>query len=113
MKPVARTPAENTVLVLEQAARGDSPLMIPGAWDARTVSRAVRVTESADSHSTVPTKPSAASAREQLEREREGGGAPSQRRRGHRASLLTRLWRSTLHPTEIAVIWSRTLPQPL
>jgi hypothetical protein len=32
------------------------------------------------------------SNRETLEREREGGGAPGERARSHRASFLVRLW---------------------
>lgn len=39
------------------------------------------------------------SDRERLEREREGGGAPSQRPRGDRANLLTRIWRAVMRPT--------------
>ena len=111
MTPLSRTPAENTVLLLRQAARGSS-LMIPGAWDARAVTRAGRVTAGRDPHWTYAARASVVPDRQQLEREREGGGAPSQRRRGHRVSLLTRLWRTVVRPTEIAVIWwSRVLLQ--
>jgi len=38
----------------------------------------------------------AVSNRGRLEREREGGGAPSESARGRRVSLLARLWRATL-----------------
>jgi hypothetical protein len=112
VKPESRTPAENTVLLLQQAAQGGSPVLIPGAWDTRAVAPAVHVTEDSDPHSTSDAQASVVSDRERLERELEGGGAPSQRPRGHRASFLTKLWRTAVRPIEIAVIWSRVLPQP-
>lgn len=111
MTPVARTPAEHTVLRLQEAARGGPPLLIPGAWGAGAVGPVVPVTRNADPQGTLVTQTSVVSNPERLARELEGGGAPSQRRRGHRASVLARLWRSALHPMEIGMIWSRTLPQ--
>jgi hypothetical protein len=110
--PVSRTPAEYTVLRLQEAAHGGAPVLIPGAWDPRAVAPAVHVTGDADPQATLAAQPSVVSDPEKLARELEGGGAPSQRQRGHRASVLTRLWRSTRHPTEIGIIWSRALAQP-
>lgn len=107
---VTRTPAERTALFLQEAAHGGSPLMIPGAWDPRTLAPAAQMTRNADPQ--VAAQTSVVSDRERLARELEGGGAPSQRPRADRASFLTRLWRSALHPTEIGIIWSRVLPQP-
>jgi hypothetical protein len=52
-----------------------------------------------DQHSAPVAQTSAVSDSERLERELEGGGAPSQRRRGHQAGLLTRLWRIVFRPT--------------
>src|SRR5437762_5552085 len=102
MNPLRRTPAEWTALRVERAAHSGSPLLIPGAWDTRDVSRAVRATTvSADPHSTGAAPASIVSGRERLERELEGGGAPCERPRGHQANFLTRLWRTTLRPTEI------------
>ena len=109
---VPRTPAEHTALLLQEAAHGGSPVMIPGEWDPRGAARALQVTRGLDPQAPLTAEASVVSGRERLARELEGGGAPSQRRRGHRARLLTRLWRSALHPTEIGIIWSRALPQP-
>jgi hypothetical protein len=106
VRPGPRTPGEHTVLRLQQAADSGSPVMIPGALDARPARPVARPIASAGTRATRPVETAAAPDRKQLELEREGGGAPSQRR-GVRGSFLTRLWRSTLHPTEISVIWSR------
>jgi len=108
---VPRTPAEHTALSLQQAADGDSAVLIPGAWRNRAVPSPIQVRAAADRRSTFAAHVVAVSGRERLERELEGGGAPSERTRGGRASVLTRLWRSTLHPTEIGIIWSRPVAQ--
>lgn len=110
---VPRTPAEQTARSLQQATDGDPTVLIPGAWHSRGVPAPLHVTPAADSHSTFGVETSVVSGRERLEREREGGGAPSERTRGGRASFLTRLWHTTLHPTEIGTIWSRPVAQPL
>jgi hypothetical protein len=68
---------------------------------------------SAAPHSAGAAQASVTSGRERLERELEGGGAPRERTGGKRASFLTRLWRTMLHPTAIAVIWSRAVPEPV
>jgi hypothetical protein len=100
---LTRTPAEHSVLQLQQAADSGVPLMIPGAWNVRTAPPAappiaIRTTVQ------TPFVPD----RERLERE--GGGSPSERRGAGWTSFLGRLWRITLHPTEIGVIWSRAVP---
>jgi hypothetical protein len=110
--PVSRTPAEYTVLLLQQAADNGVPLMIPGAWDIRAVRPAAHPIGVAGPLTTLAPQTAGVPDRDRLEREREGGGAPSERGCGHRTGLLARLWRSIFHPTEIAVIWSRILPQP-
>ena len=102
MTPISRTPAESTVLFLQHAAHTGSPVLIPGAWDVRPVRAASRPMSDADTQTTLPAQTVVVSDRERLEREREGGGAPSERARGHRENFLVRLWRTTLHPTEIA-----------
>ena len=86
--PISRTPAEDTVLLLQRAARDGSPVLIPGAWHGRT--------SDADPQATFAVQTSTVSDRARLERELEAGGARSQRPQGHRASVLTRLWRSAL-----------------
>ena len=109
---VPGTAAEHTTLSLQQAAAG-SPVLIPGAWNTRAVSPPLHVTPAANPHSTFAAPASIVSGRERLERELEGGGAPSERARGDRATVLTRVWRRTLHPTKIRVIWSGAVSQPL
>src|SRR4051812_50194430 len=94
VKPVSRTPAEHTVLLLRQAAHSSSPVMIPGAWDVRAVRPAAPAIGDAEPRMTLPAPMVAVSDRERLEREREGGGAPSAR--GRRASVLARPLRTTL-----------------
>jgi hypothetical protein len=101
---VSRTAAEYTVLRLQQAAHSGSPLLIPGAREARAVRPAARPIGVADLRTTPAAQTAVVSDRERLEREREGGGAPSERPRGHRAGFLVRLWHTTFHPTEIGVI---------
>jgi hypothetical protein len=92
--PVTRTPAEYTVLLLQQAAHGGSPVLIPGAREVSAVRPAARPSGGAETQTTLAAQTSVVSDRERLELEREGGGAPSERGRGHRASFLARLWRS-------------------
>jgi hypothetical protein len=109
---MAWTPAEYTVLRLQEAARGGSPVLIPGAWDRHGVPQTVRNNDDVDPRATMAAQISAVSDDERLDRELEGGGAPSQRARGRRANVFTRLWRSAVRPTDIGLIWSRVLPQP-
>ena len=87
--------------------------MIPGAWNTRAVAPPLPATAAANPQSTRGTQGAVVSGRERLERELEGGGAPRERARRQRFTFLTRLWRTTLHPTRIGAIWSRDLPQPL
>jgi hypothetical protein len=80
---------------------GSAP-MIPGAFEVRVNPRegpgSGRVVS-------VTTQPAAPHDRERLEREREGGGAPSQRRGQRRGTIGARLWRCLLHPTAVPQIW--------
>jgi hypothetical protein len=96
VKPVSRTPAERTVLLVQQAVHSSSPVMIPGAWDVRAVRPATPAIGVAEPRMMLAAQIVAVSNRGRLEREREGGGAPSERARGRRASVLARLWRATL-----------------
>jgi len=48
---------------------------------------------------------------ERLEREREGGGAPSARAGRRSGTLGARLCQSLLHPMHLPDIWRRVLPQ--
>jgi hypothetical protein len=112
VKPAPRTPAEYTVLLLQQAAHSCAPVMIPGAWDGRASRTTAPAIGDAAPRTILAAQTPVVSDRERLEREREGGGAPSERAHGHQTSVLARLWRTTLHPTEIGVIWSHVLPHP-
>ncbi len=75
------TPAENTAAIIQRAAHGGwPPLIIPGAWEPRVGDPAIRPAYT----TVVPMTSYAHSAvtcdRERLEYEREGGGAPRERR---------------------------------
>ncbi|PYQ86205.1 MAG: hypothetical protein DMG03_07650 [Acidobacteria bacterium] len=67
-----RTPAEDTAAILRDAVQAGVTIPIPGAREAR----AAVVTSSSARHAPMD----ALSIRQRLEAEREGGGAPSQRR---------------------------------
>jgi hypothetical protein len=73
------THAEDTAAILQQAAHGGLPVLIPGALEVRAGRPPARPGGAAE-----PAAPHAAAAavfdRDRLEHEREGGGAPSQRR---------------------------------
>jgi hypothetical protein len=77
---VMSSQAEDTAAILQQAAHGGLPVLIPGALELRAGRPTVRLTGAA----TEPVTPHAPAAarfdRDRLEHEREGGGAPSQRR---------------------------------
>lgn len=79
MKPADATNAEDSAALFQEAARGGLPVMIPGAFEKgawrRSVPAVTGVAESLASR-----RPAAANDRGRLEHEREGGGAPSQRK---------------------------------
>jgi hypothetical protein len=103
--------AEDTVAILQQAAHDGFPVPIPGAFEMR-VGRPIAQATAVVAESVTPGTPAAAmSDRGRLEREREGGGAPSQRRGRRPGTLLGKLWHGVLHPSEISVIWHHPLPQ--
>jgi hypothetical protein len=77
--------------------------MIPGTFEVR---RASPRDSGRDGGVVVDRAgPAATKDRGRLEREREGGGAPSQRRGRRRGTFGARLWRSLLHPTALSEIW--------
>jgi hypothetical protein len=58
------------------------------------------------------TKPPAeAWDRERLEREREGGGAPSERTGRQYATVMAKIWRALFHPGDLQVLWRRVALQ--
>jgi hypothetical protein len=85
------TPAGDTAAILQEAARAGSDVMIPGAFERRASRPAVPS----------PVAPAAVmSDWQRLEYEREGGGAPIERRSSRRRRLLSRLWRWVLYPSD-------------
>jgi hypothetical protein len=83
--------AERTVAELQRGLAAGVPVSIPGAWERRVDVTDTVDGETADPAPRMPEAP-AGLGRERLEREREGGGAPSTRP-NRRVSILARLWR--------------------
>jgi hypothetical protein len=77
---VMSTHAEDTAALLQQAARSGVPVLIPGAREMRAGHPPARPIAAAPEPATPPAPAAAAVDRDRLEHEREGGGAPSQRR---------------------------------
>jgi hypothetical protein len=102
------TPAEDTVARLQQASQSGLPVLIPGAFERRAGRQAVRPTSAAAVAET-PHALAAGSSRAQFEREREGGGAPTERRIGRHRTLFARLWRSVFRQADLPVIWRQPL----
>jgi hypothetical protein len=93
----SRVAAFDTQLRVSGSAR-----MIPGAFEVRvsTGDRPLGGRPIADA-----AQPAPSNDRERFEHEREGGGAPSQRRGRRLGTIGARLWRSLLHPTALPRIW--------
>jgi hypothetical protein len=81
---VMSTHAEDTAALLQQAADGGVPVLIPGAREMRAGHPTACPTVAAPDPATPSAPVAAVVDRDRLEHEREGGGAPSQRR--HRLS---------------------------
>ena len=108
MKSELSTPAENTVAFLQKAQRNGSPVLIPGALETRARAPAAPLSQPIDVRVPGQVHAAAASDRGRLERELEGGGAPSQR--AGPGTISARLWQSVIHPMQLPHIWRR-LPQ--
>jgi hypothetical protein len=72
--------AEDTVALLQRAAHSGVPVLIPGALETRAGRPTARPTTVAPDPAAPHTPATAVLDRDRLEHEREGGGAPSQRR---------------------------------
>jgi len=86
-----------------------SPAMIPGAFEVRArvpVAPLIHGPDPRVAHD-LAHPPAAAADHERLEHEREGGGAPGQRRGRRQGTIGGRLWRSMLHPAQLQNIWRR------
>ena len=101
MSTTASQPTDTATALVEHRA-SVAPLMIPGTFEVRI---GPRQSPAGGRPVAGAAPPAAANNRERLEREREGGGAPSQRRGQRRGTIGTRLWCSLLHPTALPEIW--------
>ena len=101
------SPAEATAADLLEHRAGGPAVMIPGAFERRGRIAAVPRTPAIDLLVTLPLRRVSTTDRGRLEREREGGGAPSQRVGPRRGTVLPRLWQSARHPTQLTDIWLR------
>jgi len=108
MKSEPSTPAENTQAFLQEAQRNGLPVLIPGALERRARTPAAPLNQPLDVRVQGQADETAASDRGRLEREREGGGAPSQR--AGPGTVRARVWQSLIHPMQLPHIWRR-LPQ--
>ena len=100
------TPAEHTAAILQQAAHAGSPVMIPGALEPRVGVPDARVNVTAASP-TSAGRPAVMGDRERLQYEREGGGAPRERRPPSQSqTALARLWNWAVHPAEMPIAFS-------
>jgi len=93
------------VAFLQEAQRNGLPVLIPGALERRVRATATPVSQSYDGQVQGLPDPAAASDRGRLERELEGGGAPSQR--AGPETISARLWQSVIHPLQLPHIWRR------
>lgn len=108
--PHRPTQAEDTAAILLEAALSRSPVLIPGALDIgnRPAGRRMAM---ANPPVTLRSSLDASGDRERLEREREGGGAPSERGGVRRDTIFRRLFRYLLRPTVSSAIRRRPLNQ--
>jgi hypothetical protein len=101
------THAEETVARLQRAASAGVPLPIPGARESRMEYPEAPAIASCEPRGGAPYPHGASlSTSGQLECERAGGGAPSERRGVRRKNILARLWRYVFHPSHLLPGWS-------
>ena len=96
---MTQTEAEATIVRLQQAERDGRPVMIPGARETRP-SHPLAPPAAVVPHAPAPHTPGIDTDRAKLEREREGGGAPSERGNGHPRTRLARFWRRVFRPAD-------------
>jgi hypothetical protein len=78
--------------MLQQGTRSSLPVLIPGALEIRTGRQVVRPTSAIAAPLTPPVPAVVVYDRERLERQREGGGAPSERTDIQHRTILARLY---------------------
>jgi hypothetical protein len=86
----SRSPAETTEVLLQAGIHRGVPVPIPGALEPHVDRPAVELATIAEASATPHPMPNVESLR-QTEYEREGGGAPSERRAGADRSFGARL----------------------
>ena len=100
-----RTPAEDTAALLRETVHAGLPLMLPGALELRVVRPATQPASRTAAPVRSQAHPVVIGNRERLEYEREGGGAPSQRRLARHQTILSRLWHCLSHPSNLSTLW--------
>jgi hypothetical protein len=88
-----QTPAEKTTARLQHAAKLGIPVLIPGANEPRVRHARPPIAPPAGSIGAPPPASDDLSDRGRLEREREGGGSPDERRDAQRGTAFARLGR--------------------
>jgi hypothetical protein len=111
MTPHRSTPAEDTAAILQEAAHGGLPVMIPGAFDIRDRHPRIEPPMATLEPVTPQTRTDTVDDLQRLEYEREGGGAPSERPRRPRRTILASLWHGVLHPADLWACWLHPLPR--
>lgn len=103
--------AEDTAAMLQQAAHGGVPVLIPGAFERRSRHPATRPTDTPADSAGFHARTAVVGERERLQYEREGGGAPRERTPGRHRTMLARLWHCMFHPADVSLLWRQRLPQ--
>lgn len=96
------THANDTVVMLQQATQSGLPVLIPGAFERRAGHAPARATDVIADTVTARPRVTDIVDRARLEREREGGGAVSQRSAGRDRTILARLWRRVFRGADAA-----------
>jgi hypothetical protein len=95
--PNPRTPSRDTAAMLQEAAGRAVPLLIPGANEPRVRGSESQPPTIRESPPAIEADPHVVHGRGRLEHEREGGGAPSERRGAAPSSWFTRISRRWFH----------------
>jgi hypothetical protein len=111
MNPHRFTPAEDTAAILQEAAHGGLPVMIPGAFDIRDRHPRTEPTMATPERVTPHSRTDSVYDLQQLEYEREGGGAPSERPHRPHRTILASLWHGVLHSADLWAGWLHPLPR--
>jgi hypothetical protein len=97
----AASRAADTAMILQQAAHGGSPVMIPGAYAGR-VGRPPSRSPVSDAGATTPGTAAALADRSGSGPERKADGAPSEPTNQRPRSALAVFWRRFFHPAGVA-----------